>query len=82
MKEEFSFNERSSRVQCSRRGINHYKTTIEPTVAYMLKYYSKVTITRLFRVEEIEKKTEPICAEENRDSMVNELLPLHRPVSD
>ena len=80
MKEEFSFNERSSREQCSRRGTNHYKTTIEPTVAYLLKYYSNVT-TRLFRVEEIEKKTEPICAEENRDSMVNELPALHRPVS-
>ena len=59
------------------------QTTIEPTVAYLLKYYSKVTITRrgyLFASKKL-GKTDPICAKENRDSMVNELLALHRPVS-
>ena len=33
-----------------------------------------------FRVEKIEK-TQPIHVEENRDSIVNELLALHKPVS-
>ena len=78
MKEEFSFNERSSR-----KGTDHTKTTIEPTVAYLIKYYSKVTITwrgYLFASKKL-GKTDPICAKENRDSMVNELLALHRPVS-
>ena len=54
----------------------------EPSVASLQKFHSKVTIIRtgsLFYASKRLRKTEPICAEENRDSMVNGLLALHRP---
>ena len=56
----------------------------EPTVASLQQSYSKVTIMRrgsLFYLSKRLRKTEPICTEENRDSMVNKLLALYRPVS-
>ena len=56
----------------------------EPTVASLQQSYSKVTIMRrgsLFYLSKRLRKTEPICTEENRDSMVKKLLALYRPVS-
>ena len=56
----------------------------EPSVASLQKFHSNVTIIptgSLFYAAKRFGKTEPICPEENRDSMVNGLLALHKPVS-